>query len=73
MKAIGVQVKDEVAEDLKAICAHHGHSVSAVMKMMIGRVVRYSERLPAAMAEFEGAKSEQGAAVEDEVVGGTDQ
>jgi hypothetical protein len=41
-----------MADDLTAICAHHGYSVNAVLKMLVSRVVDYSERLPAAMEAY---------------------
>jgi hypothetical protein len=42
-----------VAEDFRAICDHHEQSVNHVLKMLVDRVIRHSERLPAAMEEFD--------------------
>ena len=52
-KTLSVSLDNQVAEDFRAICDHHEQSVNHVLKMLVDRVIRHSERLPAAMEEFD--------------------
>ena len=52
-KNLACSVSDQEGNDFKAICQHHGVPVNRVRKMLVRRVVDYSERLPAAMEEYE--------------------